>query len=100
MNRIGKATYTLDGKKYQTEANDGPNTLHSGTNNWSYRVWNVTAAKKDSITFSITDPAYAEKGMPGEVDASVTYSVANSTWHIKMAAAAPETRTRKSLYPS
>ncbi len=94
MARIGKAQYTLDGKTYTTEKNDGDNTLHSGTNNWSYRVWNVTAVTADSITFNISDPAGSEKGMPGDVAANVTYSVANGTWSIHMTATA-DARTRK-----
>ena len=94
VNRIGNATYKLDGKTYKTETNDGNNTLHSGTNNWSYRFWNVTALSNDSITFSISDPADSEKGMPGLVNASVTYSVSGSTWSIKMEAIAPEAKTR------
>ncbi len=84
MNRIGKSQFTLDGKVYRTEKNDGDNTLHSGTKNWSYRVWNITAASDDSITFSISDPAGTSQGMPGKVDANVTYSVTNGTWGIKM----------------
>lgn len=95
MNRIGNGHYTLDNKTYITEQNDGNNTLHSGTNNWSYRFWNVSTVTDDSITFSFTDPAYSEKGMPGLVDANVTYSVAKSTWSIKMEATAPEARTRE-----
>ncbi|KAJ9157950.1 Aldose 1-epimerase [Pleurostoma richardsiae] len=93
VNRIGNGHYTLDGKVYETEKNDGNNTLHSGTNNWSYRAWNVTAISSHSITFNLSDPAFASKGMPGIVNASVTYSVTNTTWRIKMLAIAPETRT-------
>lgn len=80
---------------YELEVNDGGNTLHSGTNNWSYREWNVTDVTDDSITFSIHDPEGASKGFPGDVDASVTYSVAGSTWHISMEATAPTKRTRQ-----
>ncbi|KAL2132088.1 hypothetical protein VTI74DRAFT_4241 [Chaetomium olivicolor] len=39
-NRIGKGKSTIDGVTYKTEKNDGDNTLHSGTNNWSFRFWN------------------------------------------------------------
>jgi aldose 1-epimerase len=81
VNRIGHGQYTLDGKVYHTEQNDGNNTLHSGTNNWSYRVWNVDAASAGSITFSISDPDGSEKGLPGLVNSSVTYSVTSGTLH-------------------
>ncbi|KAI0025219.1 galactose mutarotase-like domain-containing protein [Xylariomycetidae sp. FL0641] len=93
VNRIGKGTYTLGNETYHTEINDGTNTLHSGTNNWSYRTWNATAATEDSITFSIRDEAFSSEGMPGLVLANVTYSVSNGTWKIHMEASAPEVQT-------
>lgn len=93
VNRIGNARYTIGDTTYMTETNDGNNTLHSGTNNWSFRTWNVTKVSADSITFSIEDPAYSSKGMPGTVYASVTYSVTNNTWDVKMEATSPEAKT-------
>ncbi|KAL2151028.1 hypothetical protein VTH82DRAFT_6126 [Thermothelomyces myriococcoides] len=92
-NRIGNGKYTLDGKTYLTEKNDGNNTLHSGTNNWSYRFWDVTEVTDDSITFSILDKANSSQGFPGDVKASVTYSVKGSTWNIKMTAEALDHKT-------
>lgn len=71
--------------------------MHSGTNNWSYRDWNVTDVTDESITFSIYDPEGASEGFPGDVYANVTYSVSGSTWHISMEATAPTKRTRESL---
>jgi galactose mutarotase-like enzyme len=93
VNRIGKATYTIDNVTYHTEVNDGVNTLHSGTNNWSYRFWNVTKLTTDSITFNISDASNSSLGMIGLVNASVTYSVSNSTWKITMHAISPEAKT-------
>jgi aldose 1-epimerase len=87
-NRIGKGQFTIDGKAFRTQKNDGQNTLHSGTNNWSYRVWNVLAVSADSITFSIVDKEGDSTGMPGRVDANVTYTVANGTWYTTMVATA------------
>lgn len=92
-NRIGKGQYTIDGVTYKTEKNDGDNTLHSGTNNWSFRVFNVTAFSEDSITFSILDASNSSQGMLGRVESSVTYSVTNSTWHIKMTAKSLDQKT-------
>ncbi|KAL2021861.1 hypothetical protein VTK56DRAFT_6456 [Thermocarpiscus australiensis] len=93
VNRIGNAQYTIDGVTYITEKNDGENTLHSGTNNWSYRFWNVTALSYDSITFSILDKSNSSLGMIGDVKASVTYSVTAGTWHIKMTAWSLDNKT-------
>lgn len=94
-NRIGKGKYIIDGEEYQTELNDGNNTLHSGTNNWSYRFWNVTEHTPTSITFAISDASNSSLGMLGRVDSTVTYSVSKNTWHIKMNAVSPERKTRK-----
>ncbi|KAM7183276.1 galactose mutarotase-like protein [Rhypophila sp. PSN 637] len=94
-NRIVKAQFTIDGKTYRTQKNDGQNTLHSGTNNWSYRFWNVTAVSTDSITFSIVDKEGEPTGMPGTVLGNVTYSVAaNATWNIKMMATSADVKTQ------
>lgn len=91
-NRIGKGTFTIDGVTYHTTLNDGPNTLHSGPNNWSYRTWNVTDVTNSSITFSIYDPANST-GMPGHVEATVTYAVSKNKWTITMDAISPDAKT-------
>ncbi|KAI1139943.1 galactose mutarotase-like protein [Hypoxylon sp. FL0543] len=93
VNRIGKGKYTIDGTTYTTQLNDGSNTLHSGTNNWSYRVWNVTDFTKDSITFTVRDASNSSQGMLGLVKGQVTYSVSGSKWNIKMEATSPEAKT-------
>ncbi|CAJ2511850.1 Uu.00g074750.m01.CDS01 [Anthostomella pinea] len=93
VNRIGHGKYTIDNKTYSTQLNDGNNTLHVGTNNWSYRTWSVAAASEDTITFNIRDEANSSQGMPGLVRANVTYSVTNSTWNIKMQATSPQTKS-------
>lgn len=99
MNRIGNAKYTIDGKTYNTEKNDGNNTLHSGTNNWSFRTWNIKEHTRDSITFAILDKSNSSLGMIGDVKAEVKYSVKDSTWKIEMNAKSPEARTRKKYAP-
>lgn len=90
--RIGNATFTLDNVTYHTAKNDGPNTLHSGPNNWSYRVWNLTAMTNNSITFSLHDPANSTD-MPGRVNTNVTYSLSANKWSIKIEAVSPDTDT-------
>ncbi|KAI1813496.1 galactose mutarotase-like protein [Poronia punctata] len=93
VNRIGNGRYSIDNKTHETEINDGTNTLHSGTNNWSYRTWNVSSVTDDSITFSVRDESESSKGMPGLVLANVTYSVSGSTWNIKMDAVSPTVKS-------
>ncbi|KAI3327701.1 galactose mutarotase-like protein [Xylariaceae sp. AK1471] len=93
VNRIGHGKYSIDNKTYQTELNDGTNTLHVGTNNWSYRTWNVSAATNESITFTVRDEPNSSKGMPGLVLANVTYSVSGNKWNIKMDAVSPTVKS-------
>jgi aldose 1-epimerase len=92
VNRIGKGTFSIDNVTYHTELNDGPNTLHSGTHNWSYRFWNVTAVTNSSITFSIYDDAKLT-GMPSSSAAVVTYSLSKNKWSITMNAKSFERKT-------
>ncbi|KFA69512.1 hypothetical protein S40285_05676 [Stachybotrys chlorohalonatus IBT 40285] len=93
VNRIGNGEYTIGGQTYHTELNDGTNTLHSGTNNWSFRAWTVSKFTKDSITFSIRDASNSSQGLFGDVYSHVTYSVKGSTWNIKIEATSPQVAT-------
>lgn len=70
-----------------------PNTEYTITQqNINYKQ--VSKLTDDSITFSITDVANSSLGMPGTVEASVTYSVSDSKWDIVMEATSPEAKTR------
>jgi aldose 1-epimerase len=96
VNRIGNAQYTIDNVTYHTQGNDGPNnvnTLHSGTNNWSYRFWNATKISKSAVTFSLFDKSNSSLGMIGDVQASVTYSVSKNKWSIAMNAISKDQKT-------
>ena len=50
-NRIGGAKFTLNGKEYSLDVNDGENNLHSGFDSICHKMWQVTDEKDDSITF-------------------------------------------------
>lgn len=100
VNRIGNAEYTLNGVTYETEVNDGNNTLHSGNNNWSWRFWEVVEHTDTSITMLISDPEGESQGFPGLVESTVKYSVADGgVWNIEMEATAPEAETRERTSP-
>ncbi len=73
-NRIGDATFTLDGEKYELEKNDGKNSLHGGTNGLYNKVWDVASSNDTSVTLTYVSPD-KEAGYPGTVNMSVTYSV-------------------------
>jgi aldose 1-epimerase len=74
-NRIGNATFTLDGKEYPLAKNNGPHTLHGGLKGFDKHVWD--AAQGDGpdgawISFTRTSPD-GEEGFPGTVKATVLY---------------------------
>ena len=73
-NRIGKATFTLNGTTYQLEKNDGENSLHGGTNGVYNKVWDVKTVSQDAITLEYVS-ADGEAGYPGNVTMQVTYKV-------------------------
>lgn len=73
-NRIGNACYTLNGKTYKLDKNDGNNNLHSGFDFYSFRIWNVKDTTENSITFSLHSPD-GDQGYPGALDIDVTYTL-------------------------
>ncbi|HTY59327.1 MAG TPA: aldose epimerase family protein [Bacteroidota bacterium] len=79
-NRIGRAHFTLDGKEYTLNANDGPNTLHGGLKGFDKVVWDAdesTPATKASLTLSYLSKD-GEEGYPGNLKATVVYTVTDS----------------------
>ncbi len=73
-NRIAGGTFTLGGKTYQLDINNGPNNLHSGLDFWSFRVWQVKEVTGNSITFFLHSPD-GDQGYPGALDIAVTYTL-------------------------
>lgn len=76
-NRIGGASFELNGKKYELEKNDGENNLHGGFkgyNKFMYEVETFEDEDSDSIEFSRLSP-HMEQGFPGNLDISVTYTL-------------------------
>lgn len=73
-NRIAKGQFTLNGKTYQLEKNDGENSLHGGTNGVYDRVWDAEQVDEKTLklTYHSTD---GEAGYPGNVDMTVLYSL-------------------------
>jgi aldose 1-epimerase len=76
-NRIAKATFTLNGKKYQLAANNGPNALHGGLKGFDKRVWTAKALSTPAgqaveLTYVSKD---GEEGYPGTLTTRVTYTV-------------------------
>lgn len=73
-NRIGDATFTLNGKEYQLGVNDGKNNLHSGPDYYFKRMWKVLSHTENAITLALHSP-HGDQGFPGNADVQVTYSL-------------------------
>ncbi len=73
-NRIGKATFTLNGEIYKLDKNNKGNNLHSGLDYYHHRMWNVKGTTENSITFSLHSPD-GDQGFPGALDMDVTYTL-------------------------
>jgi aldose 1-epimerase len=76
-NRVANGAFILNGVEYHLEKNNGPNTLHSGTRGFDRVLWD---ARRDSaegaegleLTYLSAD---GEEGFPGNLRATVRYSV-------------------------
>lgn len=72
-NRIGGASFTLDGKKYELPKNDGPNTLHGGPHGFNNVVWTGKQIPNGvELTYLSKD---GEEGFPGNLTAIVRYTL-------------------------
>ena len=74
-NRIGNATFTLDGVKYTLAKNDGPNSLHGGVNGFNKQVWEAKPFKDATgvgVAFSYLSKD-GEEGYPGNLKVKVSY---------------------------
>ena len=76
-NRIGEATFSLDGQDYTLARNNGPNHLHGGLMGFDKVVWDAETFESEDgigIVFSYTSPD-GEEGYPGTLAVQVTYTL-------------------------
>ena len=76
-NRIGGACFTLNGKKYHLDKNDGENSLHGGRLGFSKRLWRSESYEKNDgvfVRFELESPD-GDGGFPGKLTVAVTYGL-------------------------
>ena len=73
-NRIAGARFTLNGREYVLPANEGKNQLHGGPGSYDKRRWEAEVLGDDSVRFTLHSPD-GDNGFPGNLTASVTYTV-------------------------
>ena len=79
-NRIGKASFTLDGVLYKLPANNGPNTLHGGPKGFDRVVWqgrDVSDAQSQHLELTYLSKD-GEEGFPGNLSVTVVYTLTNN----------------------
>lgn len=72
--RIAGGKFSLDGTNYDLVINNGPNNIHGGVTGFSRRLWNAEI-NRDKLKLTYLSPD-GEEGFPGEVTATVVYSLA------------------------
>lgn len=73
-NRIGGASFKLNGKRYDLNANDGKNTLHGGLMGYDKVLWELEELTETSVGLKYFSPD-GEEGFPGGLLVGVKYSV-------------------------
>lgn len=72
-NRIGGASFELNGKTYPLAANNGPNCLHGGIRGFNQTVWEA-GEENGALVLAHTSPD-GEEGFPGTLKVRVTYTL-------------------------
>ncbi len=76
-NRIAGGRFTIDGQTFQLPLNNDANSLHGGGQGFdrvNWRVRSVQSGPKASVVLEHVSPE-GDSGYPGEVTATVTYSM-------------------------
>ncbi len=76
-NRIANAAFTLDGKSYAIDKNEGANHLHGGRKGFHTKNWKAEVSSSNAepqVIFSLVSPD-GEEGFPGAVTVSTTYTL-------------------------
>ena len=83
-NRIGGASFAVNGKGYAVDANDGPNCLHGGFRGFDKQIW-TAIEESDALALSLRSPDM-ECGFPGNLSVQVRYSLSGGALSIEYTA--------------
>ena len=75
-NRIAKGKFSINGKNYQLDVNDGVNTLHGGFSGFYSKVWDAKQLSPQKLELSYFSKD-GEGGYPGNLSVKVTYSISD-----------------------
>ena len=79
VNRIGNASFTLNGVKYQLSENNYGSQLHGGgKNGFAFKKWETLSNSDDEVLFSYYSKD-GEEGFPGNLKAYIRYRLEKNT---------------------
>lgn len=84
-NRIGGASFTLDGVTYPLAANNGKNHLHGGLIGFDKQLWAMQEASDSRLVLSLCSPD-GQEGYPGTLQVTATFTLAEDALTIEYAA--------------
>jgi aldose 1-epimerase len=84
-NRISGAAAVIGGQVHQFEANEGPNTLHSGPSGAHARVWDIADRGSDFALLRLALPDGAG-GFPGNRALAARFSVTGTVLRLELSA--------------
>ncbi len=74
-NRIGNASFSIDGTEYQLAANNDGNSLHGGIKGFDKQIWKGKILdNQKGVSMSYTS-SHMEEGFPGNLSVTVLYSL-------------------------
>ena len=73
-NRIAGGKFVLNGETYTLPVNNGPNSLHGGLKGFDKVLWSAEQGEGQSLVLKYVS-ADGEEGYPGELSATVTYTL-------------------------
>ena len=76
-NRIGHAKFSLDGKEYTLDKNDGDNTLHGGAKGFNTKVWTAKQLADGGLELTYVSKD-GEEGFPGTLTETATYHLTDN----------------------
>ena len=76
-NRIGKGRFSLSAMEYTLAKNNGENHLHGGVRGFDKRVWTAKPLSPQSLELTYLSKD-GEEGYPGNLSATVTYSLTDA----------------------
>jgi len=98
-NRIGGASFSLNGAVYTLDKNDGGNTLHGGYRGFDKVLWKAEAYEDSNCVFVRFDleSLAGDRGFPGKLNVTAVYGLSTSNEIIAVYTAKADAETPVNL---